>query len=99
MDLRRVRGRENAVYRAKLKDFRGFTMKLANSEIVLLLGTDPVIATVTVIEVEEILDGGGQAELFNEAHRGGPRVSANPNDRYTRRVSPTSEAFNQGEFG
>ena len=43
--------------------------------------------------------GGGQAELFNEAHRGGPRVSANPNDRYTRRVSPTSEARYQDDFG
>ena len=49
--------RENAVYRAKLEDFRGFTMKLKNSELVLLLGTDPVIATAIVIGVEEIPDG------------------------------------------
>ena len=49
--------RENAVCRAKLEDFRGFTMKLKNSELVLLLGTDPVIATAIVIGVEEIPDG------------------------------------------
>lgn len=32
-------------------------MKLTNSEIVLLLGTDPVIATAIVIGVEETPDG------------------------------------------
>lgn len=32
-------------------------MKLTNSEIVLLLGTDPAIATAVVIGVEEISDG------------------------------------------
>ena len=55
--MRHVRGRANAVYPAKLEDLRGFTMKLKKSEIVLLLGPDPVIATAIVIGVEEIPDG------------------------------------------
>ena len=55
--LRHVRGRANTVYPAKLGEFRDFTMKLKSSEIVLLLGPDPVIATGIVIGVEEIPDG------------------------------------------
>ena len=55
--MRHVSGRENAGYPAKLGEFRDFTMKLKSSEIVLLLGTDPVIATATVIGVEEIPGG------------------------------------------
>ena len=42
---------------SKTREIRDFTMKLKSSEIVLLLGTDPVIATATVMGVEEIPDG------------------------------------------
>ena len=41
---------------SKTREIRDFTMKLKSSEIVLLLGTDPVIATATVIG-EKIPDG------------------------------------------
>ena len=55
--MRYVRGRANTVYPARINDSRDFTMKLESSEIALLLGTDPVIATATVIGVEEIPGG------------------------------------------
>lgn len=54
--MRHVRGQENTVYPAKLEDFWDFTMNPTDSEIVLLLGPDPVIATAIVTGVEEIPD-------------------------------------------